>query len=232
MKFCKTSLAAENNLSETAFFTPAKEGFHLRWFTPVMEVDLCGHATLAAAHVIFKHLNYGEKIVKFSSKSGELKVTIDDEGWLTLDFPNRLPKKEAENSLLRKALGGNPTSFHKSRDYLVTYASEAEVSALKPDFALLSQLDALGIIATAPGDKVDFVSRFFAPRAGINEDPVTGSAHCTLAPFWQDLLKKDKLRAQQISSRGGEVICKVAGERVMISGQAITYLQGNINVIA
>lgn len=226
------AIAAENNLSETSYFIPTNEGFHLRWFTPVMEVDLCGHATLAAAYVIYKHLNYGEKIIRFSSKSGELKVTIDDKGWLTLDFPNRPPKKETENDLLRKALGGNPTSFHKSRDYLVTYATEAEVKALKPDFALLSQVDALGIVATAPGEEVDFVSRFFAPRAGINEDPVTGSAHCTLAPFWQEHLKKDKLKAKQISTRGGEVICKVAGDRVMISGQAVTYLQGNIFLTA
>lgn len=222
------AIATENNLSETAYFIPEENGYQLRWFTPVMEVDLCGHATLAAAYVIFTHLNYSKKTILFSSKSGPLKVTIDDQGWLTLDFPNRPPVKENEHELLRKALGGNPISFHKSRDYLVTYATEAEVKDLKPDFALLSRVDALGIITTAPGSDVDFVSRFFAPRAGINEDPVTGSAHCTLAPFWQQQLKKDKLTARQISARVGELICKVDGERVLISGQAITYLQGAI----
>jgi predicted PhzF superfamily epimerase YddE/YHI9 len=155
-------------------------------------------------------------------------VTISDEDWLTLDFPNRPPQEEGEHDLLRKALGGNPTSFHKSRDYLVTYNTEAEVRALKPVFTLLSQVESLGIIATAAGDEMDFVSRFFAPRAGINEDPVTGSAHCTLAPFWQKHLKKDELKAKQISARGGELICKIAGGRFLISGQAVTYLQGNI----
>ncbi len=222
------AIAAENNLSETAYFIPDDKGFHLRWFTPVMEVDLCGHATLAAAYVIFSFLNYNKNTLTFSSKSGELKVTIDEKGWLTLDFPNRPPVEVADHALLRKALGGNPTSFHKSRDYLVTYDSEDEVRDLQPDYSMLVRVDALGFIATAPGTEVDFVSRFFAPRAGINEDPVTGSAQCTLAPFWQQQLGKDSFTARQISSRGGELRCQVAGDRVLVSGQAVTYLQGNI----
>ena len=222
------AIAAENNLSETAFFIPANKGFHLRWFTPVMEVDLCGHATLAAAYVIFKHLDYNQETITFASRSGELEVSIDKNEWLTLNFPNRAPVEGSHNELLQKALGGNPTSFHKSRDYLVTYASETEIKDLKPDFGLLAQVDALGIIATAPGDEVDFVSRFFAPRAGINEDPVTGSAHCTLAPFWQKILKKDSLLAYQISTRGGVLKCKLENDRVKISGQAVTFLQGII----
>lgn len=222
------AIAAENNLSETAFFIPAHKGFHLRWFTPVIEVDLCGHATLAAAYVIFKHLDYNQDTISFASLSGELEVSIDKNEWLTLNFPNRPPVKESHNELLQKALGGHPTSFHKSRDYLVTYATEAEVKSLSPDYNLLSQVDALGIIATAPGDQVDFVSRFFAPRAGINEDPVTGSAHCTLAPFWQKELKKDELLGHQVSTRGGVIKCKVENDRVKISGQAITFLQGII----
>ncbi|MGK7393032.1 MAG: PhzF family phenazine biosynthesis protein [Candidatus Cyclobacteriaceae bacterium M3_2C_046] len=222
-------IAAENNLSETAFLVREKDQYQIRWFTPLMEVDLCGHATLASAHVIFQFLDHQRDEIIFSSQSGTLKVQ-KEAGWLWLDFPARPPEPTDDHPLLIEALGLVPSEVLKSRDYLVRYQDEAQILKIKPDFAKLSQLDAVGIIITAPGENVDFVSRFFAPRAGINEDPVTGSAHCTLIPYWAKALKKQELSALQLSVRGGEISCRLRDQRVLIGGEAVTYLQGVITI--
>ena len=223
------SIAAENNLSETAFVVPRGEFFDLRWFTPTIEVDLCGHATLASAHVIFAHLGFGQPVVRFQTKSGLLSVIrLDD--LLTLDFPARPATACDAPPDLTTGLGALPSSTAKARDYLAVFACEQAVRELQPDMAALARLDTLGVIATAPGDDCDFVSRFFAPRAGIPEDPVTGSAHCTLIPYWADRLGRTKLRAMQLSTRGGELFCVHRGERVSIGGRAVTYSTGFIHV--
>lgn len=221
------NIAAENNLSETAFTVPRGNDFELRWFTPTIEVDLCGHATLAAAFILFteKKLNGAE--ISFHSRSGVLKVSRSGE-LLTLDFPTRPPEVCAAPAALIRGLCKTPKEVYKSRDYLAVFDSADEVRALKPDFAALKSLDCVGIIATAKGDDCDFVSRFFAPAAGINEDPVTGSAHCALIPFWAARLGKNKLFARQISQRGGELFCDLAGDRVRIGGKAVLYLRGEI----
>lgn len=221
------NIAAENNLSETAFIVPRGNEFELRWFTPTIEVDLCGHATLAAAFVLFTEQKFSADEIRFHSRSGVLAVTRAGE-ILTLDFPSRPSQPcELSESLVR-GLGSRPKQVSKSRDYLAVFSSAAEVRALQPDFAALKSLDCIGIIATAPGDDCDFVSRFFAPAAGINEDPVTGSAHCTLIPFWSQRLGKTKLFARQISGRGGELHCELVGDRVRIGGKAVLYLRGEI----
>jgi PhzF family phenazine biosynthesis protein len=221
------NIAAENNLSETAFVVPRGDEFDLRWFTPTLEMDLCGHATLAAAFVLFTEQKVSGTIIRFQSRSGMLTVKRAGE-ILTLDFPSRPPQPCALPEILATGLGTRPASIHKSRDYLAVFNSAAEVRALRPDFAALKKLDCLGIIATAPGDDCDFVSRFFAPAAGVDEDPVTGSAHCTLIPYWAARLGKNKLFARQISSRGGELFCELAGDRVHIGGKAVLYLRGEI----
>ena len=221
------NIAANNNLAETAFTVPRDNDFDLRWFTPAVEMDLCGHATLAAAFVLFNEQGLQGSDVRFHSRSGVLTVARAGE-LLTLDFPSRPPTTcDAPEALLR-GLGTLPVEVMKARDYLAAFASEAEVRALQPDFAELATLDCLGIIATAPGDDCDFVSRFFAPGAGVNEDPVTGSAHCTLIPYWARRLDKTKLFARQVSQRGGELLCELAGERVRIGGKAALYLRGEI----
>jgi PhzF family phenazine biosynthesis protein len=220
-------IAAENNLSETAFFVKKGEGFELRWFTPKVEVDLCGHATLASAHVIFNHLGYDEKQITFNSASGELKVTTAD-GLITLDFPSAPPSPVETVPELTQGLGLKPKEVHKSRDYLGLFDSEDDILSIKPDFNILEKLGAHGVIVTAQGKNSDFVSRFFAPAAGINEDPVTGSAHTTLIPFWAERLNKNVLHAYQLSKRGGELFCELLGERVKISGYAVTFLKGEI----
>jgi predicted PhzF superfamily epimerase YddE/YHI9 len=201
--------------------------FELRWFTPTIEMDLCGHATLAAASVLFGERDLRCDEVRFHSRSGLLKVSRDKD-LLTLDFPSRPPASDAESGALIRGLGSRPKNVFKARDYLALFAREAEVRALKPDFAMLKKLDCLGIIATAPGSDCDFVSRFFAPGAGVNEDPVTGSAHCTLIPFWAGRLGKTQLFARQVSPRGGELFCELFGERVRIGGRATLYLRGEI----
>lgn len=223
------SIAAENNLSETAFYVRRDGDFELRWFTPTTEVDLCGHATLAAAFVIFAQPGFAEPSVRFHSKSGELTVTRAGD-LLTLDFPARPASLATAPEALLRGLGARPAKLLKSRDFLAVFASEAEVRALKPDFAALRPLDALGVIATAPGDDSDFVSRFFAPAAGIDEDPVTGSAHCTLIPYWAQRLGRTTLFARQVSARGGELFCELVGERVRIGGKAVLYLRGEIEI--
>ena len=220
-------IAAENNLSETAFFVKGGKDFELRWFTPKIEVDLCGHATLASAHVIFNHLSYDEKQITFASASGELRVTTAN-GLITLDFPSTPPSPAEIVPELTQGLGLKPEEVHKSRDYLALFKSEDDILSIEPDFNILGKLDSLGVIITAEGKNSDFVSRFFAPAAGINEDPVTGSAHTTLIPFWAERLNKNTLHAFQLSERKGELFCELSGDRVKISGYAITFLKGEI----
>jgi predicted PhzF superfamily epimerase YddE/YHI9 len=203
--------------------------FELRWFTPTVEMDLCGHATLAAAAVLFAEHGWRGAEVRFHSRSGLLAVARSG-NLLTLDFPARPPTPSLTSEPLIRGLGATPNEVFKARDYLAVFACEAEVRALKPDFAMLKTLDCLGIIATAPGSDCEFVSRFFAPGAGVEEDPVTGSAHCTLIPFWAQRLNKTKLFALQVSQRGGELFCELIGERVRIGGRAMLYLRGEIVV--
>jgi PhzF family phenazine biosynthesis protein len=223
------AIAAENNLAETAFFVRDNGRFALKWFTPVCEVDLCGHATLASAHVLFHELNEPGDTIRFETKSGELTVRRAGDH-LALDFPSRPPGPTEVHPDLLRALGGKPLEVLAARDYMVRYASQAELAALRPDFGLLAGVDKFAVIATAPGDECDFVSRFFAPAKGIPEDPVTGSAHCTLIPYWAKQLDKTELKARQISKRGGELFCKLNGDRVKISGHAVLFLRGEIIV--
>jgi PhzF family phenazine biosynthesis protein len=221
------SIAAENNLAETAFFVPGKDAYHLRWFTPKVEVDLCGHATLASAFVILTSLTPSANSVRFETKSGLL--TVAREGDLfSLDFPARPPSQCEVYPDLVPALGGAPEAILAARDYLVIYGSEDEVRALQPNMDRLARIDRFAVIATAPGKQVDFVSRFFAPAKGVPEDPVTGSAHCTLIPYWSERLRKSKLRANQVSPRGGELWCENRGDRVTISGKAVQFFEGTI----
>ena len=221
------SIAMENNLAETAFFVRNGEGYHLRWFTPAVEVDLCGHATLASAFVIMSHLTPSAKSVEFSTQSGKLVVTRDGD-LLSMDFPAWQAEECNVYPGLIQALGGRPEKVLASNDYLVVYASEEEMRGLKPDMALLRQADRFAVIVTAPGKEVDFVSRFFAPAQGIPEDPVTGRAHCTLTPYWSRRLGKKKLHAYQASPRGGELWCEDRGQRVTIKGKAVQFLEGRI----
>ena len=224
------AIAAENNLSETAYFVGEGDGYRIRWFTPAAEVDLCGHATLASAFVLFHHLGHRGDRVTFSSASGELAVERDG-GLLALDFPSRPGVMVAPPPALAASLGREPLEVLKSRDYLVVCADEEEVRTLQPDFRLLASLrEATGVIVTARGREADFVSRFFAPQCGIDEDPVTGSAHCTLVPFWSRRLGRKAMRALQVSARGGELFVEDRGGRVRIAGRAVTYLEGTIEV--
>lgn len=222
-------IAMENNLSETAFFVKDKSGYRLRWFTPTDEVDLCGHATLASAHVLFEHLGYtGEKIT-FQTNSGDLHVHQKD-GQLVMDFPATKRKKVIAPANLLKALNVSPLEVFKADDYMVVVEKQQQVENLDPNIPLLGTLKTRGVIVTARGEEIDFVSRFFAPSVGVDEDPVTGSAHTMLAPFWAKKLGKKVLRAQQISRRGGVVGCEVVGDRVKLKGNAITFLQGTISL--
>jgi PhzF family phenazine biosynthesis protein len=222
------AIAAENNLAETAYLVRTADRFHLRWFTPACEVDLCGHATLASAFVLFEYLNQPGETIHFDTKSGELTVTRNGE-LLTLDFPSRPPAKIQPDPRLIAAMGGNPIEVLAARDVMLVYASEAEVLALQPDMFTLTKLDYFAFIATAPGTKSDFVSRFFAPAKGIPEDPVTGSAHTTLIPYWAEKLGKTELFARQVSPRSGDLFCQLAGDRVKIAGYAAPYLRGTIS---
>jgi PhzF family phenazine biosynthesis protein len=229
------AIAAENNLSETAFFVPEGEAYRLRWFTPTTEVDLCGHATLASAYVVFRWLAPGRERVDFRTETaGTLSVTRDGE-LLALDFPARPPEPCAVSDEIVAALGRRPVALLAARDYLAVYDSADAVAALTPDFAAVAALDRFAVIVTAPGlGAVDFVSRFFAPARGVAEDPVTGSAHCTLIPYWATRLGKSRLEARQLSRRGGALSCALAGgpggERVTIGGRAQPYLEGTITV--
>ncbi|MFZ2640281.1 MAG: PhzF family phenazine biosynthesis protein [Verrucomicrobiia bacterium] len=223
------AIAGENNLSETAFFVPIERGFHLRWFTPVAEVDLCGHATLASAHVIFEILNYPERLIEFETRSGKLIVERKD-GLLAMDFPARPLKSCSPPTALIEGLGRRPVEVLVSDDYVAVFESEADVRGLSPDFAKLNQVDLRGVCVTAPGVNADFVSRFFAPKLGVPEDPVTGSAHCELAPYWASRLGKSTLRAFQASERGGELLCTLRGDRVILLGKAVTFMEAEIDI--
>ncbi|MDR3437075.1 PhzF family phenazine biosynthesis protein [Telmatospirillum sp.] len=225
------SIAAENNLSETAFLVRQGEDYALRWFTPTVEVDLCGHATLASAHLILDRLEPGRGSVAFhTQKAGVLTVSRRD-GWLSMDFPARPPKPTLHLPQLAEALGREPFCVLKARDLMAVFDSPEDVVQLTPDFAAIAALDCWAVIATAPGrDGIDFVSRFFAPGHGVPEDPVTGSAHCTLVPYWAKRLGKTDLLARQVSARGGTLHCQLAGDRVILAGQAILYLEGRITV--
>ena len=221
------AIAEENNLAETAFFVSSEQGFQLRWFTPVKEVDLCGHATLATAYVIFEILGYSERTIAFETRSGKLLVKKQGR-LLEMDFPSRPPTPCAVAEALVGGLGQRPVEVLAADDYLAVFDSEATVRAITPDHTLLSQLDLRGVVVTAPGADIDFVSRFFAPKYGIPEDPVTGSAHCELAPYWAKRLRKTILKARQISKRGGDIACEVRADRVLISGSAVAFMEAEI----
>ena len=226
-------IAAENNLAETAFIVTDDNGYNIRWFTPTVEVDLCGHATLAAAHVIFNHLSHTEPEIIFSSLYSGFLTVKRHEGMLTLDFPADLFEKVPTPDALTKGLRIEPmVTFKGKTDYMAVVPSENDVISLKPDFDILQTLGGRGIIVTAEGDdgSTDFVSRFFGPQSGINEDPVTGSAHTTLTPYWAKELGRNKLKAIQLSERRGHLWCEYHGHRVLISGHAVTYLEGEISV--
>jgi PhzF family phenazine biosynthesis protein len=224
------AIAAENNLSETAFFVPKCEGYELRWFTPAAEVDLCGHATLAAAHVLFTRLGHSGDAITFETRrSGRLTVRRRD-GLLEMDFPAwSLEPAEAPDALVR-GLGAPPIEVWASDDWLCVYETEEEVRAIRPDPGALASLHRRGVISTAPGADCDFASRCFFPSYGIPEDPVTGSAHCALTPYWSKRLGKKALHARQVSARGGELFCEDRGDRVAIAGRAAPYLEGTITI--
>jgi PhzF family phenazine biosynthesis protein len=223
-------IAMENNLSETAFFVKKGDGFHIRWFTPKVEVNLCGHATLASAHVIFQYLGYQAEVISFESRSGILNVRKESD-LLVLDFPANKPQRTALPNDFVQSLNITPVQcFRGKEDYLLLYKSQHEIEALVPDFRRLEKTDARAVIVTAPGDQSDFVSRFFAPRVGVDEDPVTGSAHTVLIPFWAEKLGKTEMKALQLSRRGGALFCRLRDERVDIGGKAVTYLKGEISL--
>jgi PhzF family phenazine biosynthesis protein len=225
------SIAAENNLSETAFvLRDEMRGWQIRWFTPTQEVDLCGHATLAAAYILFTRLAPGLERAQFNSHSGPLVVTQQEGEWMEMDFPSRPPEPCPVPEGLVEALGAEPRETLVSRDLLAVFDTEEQVRALAPDMGKLAALDFFAVAVTARGAEADFVSRFFAPRVGVPEDPVTGSAHCSLVPYWAQKLGKRQLLAHQVSHRGGVLQCEDRGERVSISGQAVLYLEGYITV--
>lgn len=225
------AIAAENNLAETAFVIPRADVSPLRWFTPSVEVDLCGHATLATAHVLFRDCFPSQQRLVFNTLSGELAVAREG-GLLSMDFPSRPGKRAEVTEALVAALGAKPQEAYRARDLLAVFGSEAEVRSLQPDLQRVAALDAFAVIVTAPGGDADFVSRFFAPRQGIPEDPLTGSAHCTLTPYWAARTGRHRLRARQVSARGGELECELRGDRVIIAGCAVDYLRGEIDVPA
>lgn len=223
------AIAEENNLSETAFFVPSPRGYHLRWFTLTREVDLCGHATLASAHVLFEILGHDQPAIVFETRSGEL--TVERTGsLLEMDFPAAPPRPCAAPPALVEALGRKPVEVLAADDYIAVYDDERIVRALAPDMEKLRALDLRGVAVTAPGVRYDFVSRFFAPKHGIPEDPVTGSAHCELAPYWAGKLDKTRLRARQVSRRGGDVVCELRAGRVRLAGSAVLFMEGEIRV--
>ncbi len=226
------AIAAENNLAETAFYVAEDDDFHLRWFTPAVEVDLCGHATLATAWVIFNRFDWPLEAIDFRTRAGTLTVSRDGDR-LAMDFPSRPPSPAANIDAVAAALGARPKDVLAARDAVAVFGSEAELRALRPDIAKIAALEQFALIVTAPGatgTNTDFVSRFFAPKAGVNEDPVTGSAHSTLIPFWAGRLGKNKLFARQVSARGGELWCELRGDRVIIAGHCAPVLEGTITL--
>jgi PhzF family phenazine biosynthesis protein len=223
------AIAQENNLSETAFFVPLDQGYHIRWFTPSAEVDLCGHATLASAYAIFTYIDPCRTQVTFKSRSGPLTVSRQGD-LLAMDFPSKPPSPCAAPPSLTEALAVRPSEVLCSEDYFVVLASEQDVRSVDPDMGLLRKVDLRGVTVTAKGRDADFVSRFFAPKYGVNEDPVTGSAHCALIPYWSRKLGRKELLARQVSKRGGEIFCQDRGDRVVIAGQAVAYMEGNVMI--
>lgn len=222
------NIAFENNLAETAFVVERNGFYDLRWFTPVTEIDLCGHATLGSAHVLMSEADKTLRRVEFHTKSGALTVSLEN-GIYVMDFPSRPPSPCEKPELLEKALGVRVLETHRSRDLVALVESESEVKNASPDFSLLKKIDGVFAVAvTAKGESCDFVSRFFAPKAGIDEDPVTGSSHSTLIPFWSGRLKKTEMTAKQLSRRGGVLYCRDRGQRVDIGGAAVTYLRGEL----
>ncbi|HTX89453.1 MAG TPA: PhzF family phenazine biosynthesis protein [Bacteroidales bacterium] len=223
-------IAAENNLSETAFVKKAGEGFEIRWFTPRVEVELCGHATLASAHVLFQHQQYPKEEISFASLSGKLTVRKDKD-LLVLNFPaGHFRKIEVPFNLSRSVMALPVETYQGKTDVMMVFEKEEQIVKMKPDFTLMSSTPARGVIVTAPGKSSDFVSRFFAPQVGINEDPVTGSAHTMLIPYWSQKLGKKEMKAIQLSERKGFLLCRDLGERVEIGGKAVTYLVGEIDI--
>ena len=223
------AIAEENNLSETAFFVPSEDGYHIRWFTPVKEVKLCGHATLASAYVLFNILGCKEDVLSFESLSGVLLVSKTD-NLLTLDFPVKPPEACSTPASLTTGLGKVPLECLKHDDYIAVFENEEDVLSITPSHEALKQLDLRGVIATAPSSEFDFIVRFFAPKYGIPEDPVTGSAYTQLIPYWAGKLGKSKLQVKQVSSRGGKLLCELNGDRVLISGSAVTYMAGCVEI--
>ncbi len=221
------SIAEENNLSETAFFVPTKTGYHIRWFTPTMEVDLCGHATLAAAFVLFNFLGCNKGMIEFYSKSGKLTV-LQKGDWLVMNFPAQTPTNCNIPDDAIRAFDKKPVVCLRSVDYILVFETESDILSIRPDMDYLKKLDLRGVVITAESKQYDFVSRFFAPKYGIDEDPVTGSSHTQLVPYWAERLGKTKLTAKQVSCRGGELVCEIQNDRVLISGMAAKYLEGRI----
>jgi PhzF family phenazine biosynthesis protein len=229
------TIAAENNLGATAFFVPEGDGFALRWFTPAAEIPLCGHATLASAHVLFTHLGFANPEITFQTKSGSLTVGRDGDLYV-MDFPSNMPKPTMVPDGIADVLGARPVMVLKSKSVLAVFEDMRQVAALQPDLAKLTRFCneiGMGLIATAPGDEAsgwDCASRFFAPHLGIPEDPVTGSAHTVIVPFWAKRLGKDDITARQISKRGGTLFCTLKGDRILMRGRAVDYLKGTITV--
>lgn len=225
------NIASENNLPETAFIVQKKDTVEIRWFTPTIEVDLCGHATLASAHVLFSHHYINGNLIQFfSPRSGYLPVERQDD-WITLNFPKDSYTKIQVPDVLINAFQKTPLESYRGKsDFLLIFASQKDIEELNPDLAMIESVGGRGVIVSAPGNEVDFVSRFFAPQSGIDEDPVTGSAHTTLTPYWSKITGKTRLKALQLSKRKGELVCELKGERVLISGKAVTYLVGEMHL--
>ena len=222
-------MAAEHNLAETAFVVPRGDKYDLKWYTPEIEMDLCGHATLASAHVLFEEIGIEKESIAFETNSGLLQVKKVDEGY-SMDFPSRIPVPAALPDEILQSIGVQPRIVMKHRDYVLIYDNEEMIRSLHPDASKMNRinLDPGGVIVTAPGNEVDFVSRFFTPQASIFEDPVTGSAHCSLIPYWSGVLKKKKMIARQLSQRGGTLFCEDLDERVRIGGEAVTYSRSQV----
>ena len=223
-------IAKENNLSETAFFINKKGVFDIRWFTPLSELDLAGHPTLATAHVIIEELNLKLKEIIFKTKIGDTLIVSKNENLMNMDFPSRPPKIYDNIELVAEALRKKPLALLRHRDAVAIFENEEDIKSITPDMEKLKKLDCPAVIVTAPGNKVDFVSRNFAPKLGIPEDPVTGSAHCELIPYWSKILNKKVLLANQISERGGKLYCTHNEDRVTIGGEAVTFLRGEIEI--
>ena len=222
------SIAMENNLSETAFFIKNEDQYDIRWFAPKIEIDLAGHPTLAAAHVIFNEMNHNGNNITFNSKIGDTLEISRNKDIISMNFPSRPPKKIHKKELIEEAIGVEVEEFYENRDGLAVVANEEIVRNLAPSMDKISKMDYIGLIVTSHGENVDFVSRFFAPQIGVPEDPVTGSAHCKLIPLWAEKLNKNKLTAKQLSSREGTLYCEYLNDRVIIGGKAVTVLSGKL----